>query len=265
VEISERAETKKTVHEERKRCFNSKDMSSSDEDSPSKKRKPSKAKHFRRSQDRKEFYCKEHGPNSTHNSADCEVIHGRSPDKQAWKSKDRSDNKCSDYKAKHKNKSRELHILQSQAKEAKNEAKEAKVKWTKAHKNLEANKAESSSESEGELKSVKETVREDKEEVFHLESSNNSSSSDSDSEQDAGCRENYVSERASKIKNKTVQQKECKSNWPHYEHMDEATDDASFLSDLREPAQTNTETDEEGQTLKKSKLNSLSPILFVKT
>jgi hypothetical protein len=54
VEISERAETKKTIHEERKRCFDSKDMSSSDEDSPpSKKRKPSlKAKNFRK-QDRK--------------------------------------------------------------------------------------------------------------------------------------------------------------------------------------------------------------------
>ncbi len=60
VEISERAEIKKTIHEERKRYFNSKDMSSSDEDSPSKKRKPSStAKQFR-SQTRKKFCCKEH-------------------------------------------------------------------------------------------------------------------------------------------------------------------------------------------------------------
>jgi hypothetical protein len=149
-------------------------MSSSDEDSPSKKRKPSKAKNFR-SQDRKEFYCKEHGPNSTHNSSDCKVIHGRSSDKQAWKSKDKSENKYSDYKAKYKNKSRELHILQT-------EAKEAKVKWTKAYQNLEAKNNASSSESEGELQSVKETVREDVEEVFLQESSSNSSSSSSDSE-----------------------------------------------------------------------------------
>jgi hypothetical protein len=70
VEISERAETKKTVHEERERCFNSKDMSSSDDDSPSKKQKPTKAKNFRSSQDRKEFHCKEHGPNSTHDPSD---------------------------------------------------------------------------------------------------------------------------------------------------------------------------------------------------
>ena len=181
VEISERAETKKTILDERKRYFNSQNMSSSDEDSPSKKRKPSKPKNFR-SQDRKEFYCKEHGPNSTHNSSDCKVIHGKSSDKQAWKSKDKSENKYSDYKAKYKNKSRELHILQSQAKEAKTEAKEAKVKWTKAYQNLEAKNNASSSESEGELQSVKETVREDEEEVFLQESSSNSSSSSSDSE-----------------------------------------------------------------------------------
>jgi hypothetical protein len=259
VEISERAETKKTVQEERKRYFNSKDMSSSDDDSPSKKGKPTKARNFRSSQDRKEFYCKEHGPNSTHNSSDCKVIHGRSSDKQAWKNKDKPE-KHAEHRSKHKNKARELNILRL-------EAKEAKAKWTKACKNLEAKNNASSSESEGEhseqLKSVKETVREDKEEVFHLESSSNSSSSDSDSEQDAGCRENYVSESTSKIKNKTVQ-KECETNSPHHKHIDEAIDNALLLSDLREPAQTNAKTDEEGQTLKKSKLNSLSPILFVK-
>jgi hypothetical protein len=36
------------------------------------------------------------------------------------------------------------------------------------------------------------------------------------------------------------------------------------LSDLRKPAQTNAKTDKDGQTLKKSKLKNLSPILFVK-
>jgi hypothetical protein len=72
-----------------------------------------------------------------------------------------------------------------------------------------------------------------------------------------------MSERTSKIK-KIAQQKECESNSPHYNHIDEAIDDALLLSDLRKPAQTNTKTDEEGQTLKKSKLNSSSPILFVK-
>jgi hypothetical protein len=73
-----------------------------------------------------------------------------------------------------------------------------------------------------------------------------------------------MSESASKIKNKIAQQKKCETNSPHYKHIDEAINDALLLSDLRKPAQTNTKTDEEGQTLKKSKLNSLSPILFVK-
>jgi hypothetical protein len=178
VEISERAEAKRTVTEERERCFNSKDNSSSEDERPNKKQKRVKARNSRSSQDRKEFCCKEHGPNSTHNSSDCKVIHSRSSDKQAWKSKDKLENKHSDHESKCKNKSRKLHILQLQA-------KEAKVKWTKAHKKLEAKNNLSSSESEGEhskLKSVKETVREDEQEVFHLESSSSSSSSDSDSE-----------------------------------------------------------------------------------
>jgi hypothetical protein len=42
VEISKRAETKKTIHEEHKRCFNSKDISSSDDERPNKKQKPTK-------------------------------------------------------------------------------------------------------------------------------------------------------------------------------------------------------------------------------
>jgi hypothetical protein len=46
------------------------------------------------------------------------------------------------------------------------------------------------------LKSVKETVRKEDPEVFNLESSSSSFSSDSpDSEQDTGCRENYLSEK----------------------------------------------------------------------
>jgi hypothetical protein len=142
VEVSKRAETKKTVCKERKRCFHSKDISSSEDERPNKKQKPTKARNSRSGQDRKEFCCKEHAPNSTHNSSDFKVIHGRSSDKQAWKNKDKPE-KCSDHKSKHKNKARELHVLQS-------EAKEAKVKWTKAHKKLEAKNKSSSSESEGE-------------------------------------------------------------------------------------------------------------------
>jgi hypothetical protein len=179
VQISERAETKQNIYKERKRHFNSDNESSSkDERRNKKKQKPSKARNYQSISDKKEFCCKEHGPNSTNNSSDCKVIHGKQSDKhQAWKSKDKSENKHSDYKSKYKNKSRKLNLLQM-------EAKRAKVKWTKACKKLEANNSSSSKNKEepSELKNVKETVREDKPEVLNLESSSSSSSSDSDSE-----------------------------------------------------------------------------------
>jgi hypothetical protein len=57
--------------------------------------------------------------------------------------------------------------------------------------------------------------------------------------------------------------KKCE-NKPHYEHTDDAINDAYLLSDLRKPAQMITKTDEEGQTQKKTKYKKLSPILFVK-
>jgi hypothetical protein len=57
--------------------------------------------------------------------------------------------------------------------------------------------------------------------------------------------------------------KKCE-NKPHYEHTDDAINDACLLSDLRQPAQMIAKTDEDGQTQKKSKYKKLSPILFVK-
>jgi hypothetical protein len=57
--------------------------------------------------------------------------------------------------------------------------------------------------------------------------------------------------------------KKCE-NKPHYKHMDDAINDAHLLSDLRQPAQIITKTDEDGQTQKKSECKKLSPILFVK-
>jgi hypothetical protein len=62
----------------------------------------------------------------------------------------------------------------------------------------------------------------------------------------------------------TIVQKKCETSSPHYKHIDEAINDALLLSDLREPAQSNAKIDKDGQTLKKSKLKNLSPILFVK-
>jgi hypothetical protein len=182
VEISERAKTKDNIYQERKRFFNSNDNSSSDDERHRKKKQtPPKARNYQSNSDRKEFCCEEHGPNSTHNSSDCKVIHGKQADEQSWKNKDKLENKCSDHKSKHKNKSCKLNLLQM-------EMKRVKAKWTKACKKLQANHS-SSSESEGEqfqdhleLKSVKETVRKEDPEVFNLDSSSSSSSSDSDSE-----------------------------------------------------------------------------------
>jgi predicted aspartyl protease len=65
-----------------------------------------------------------------------------------------------------------------------------------------------------------------------------------------------------KIKNSKTNKK-CDTK-PHYKHIDEAINDAYLLSDLRKPTQIYTKTDEDGQTLKKSKHKKLSPILFVK-
>jgi hypothetical protein len=56
--------------------------------------------------------------------------------------------------------------------------------------------------------------------------------------------------------------KKCKIP-PDYNHIDDAINDAFLLSDLRKPLKTNTKADNDGQTLKKSKLRNISPILFV--
>jgi hypothetical protein len=51
---------------------------------------------------------------------------------------------------------------------------------------------------------------------------------------------------------------------PLCNHTDDALNDAYLLSDLRKPTQINTSKDQNDQTLKKSKIKNLSPILFVK-
>jgi hypothetical protein len=131
VEISERWETKENIYQERKHFFNSHDNSSSDDERHrnEQKQKHPKARNYQSNPNRKEFHCTEHGRNSTHNSSDCKVIHGKQANEDAWKNKDKSENECSDYKSKHKNKSRELNVLQM-------ETKCKKAKRTKAHKNF---------------------------------------------------------------------------------------------------------------------------------
>ncbi len=49
-----------------------------------------------------------------------------------------------------------------------------------------------------------------------------------------------------------------------YHNLDDVINDACLLSDLRKPSESKTTTDEDGRTTKKTKLNKLSPILFMK-
>jgi hypothetical protein len=141
VEISERWETKENIYQERKHFFNSHDNSSSDDERHrnEQKQKHPKARNHQSNPNRKEFHCTEHGRNSTHNSSDCKVIHGKQANEDAWKNKDKSEN---NYKSKDKNKSCKLNVLQM-------ETKCEKAKWTKAHKKFQANHS-SSSKSKGE-------------------------------------------------------------------------------------------------------------------
>jgi hypothetical protein len=66
-----------------------------------------------------------------------------------------------------------------------------------------------------------------------------------------------------KPKNNSTKTRNAKQT-PLYNHIDDALNDAYLLSDLRKPTQIKTSKDENGQTLKKSKIKNLSPILFVK-
>ena len=73
------------------------------------------------------FYCKEHGPNTTHDSKDCKVLNRNRKEPNDWKKKDTSNS--TDYKVKYKKKHRELNLLQL-------ETKKEKAKWMKAYKKL---------------------------------------------------------------------------------------------------------------------------------
>jgi hypothetical protein len=135
VEICERAKTKEAL-QTRKHSHDSDDDSSNDEEvqRPKKPRKKAKTSSHHNSRERSEFYCKEHGPNPTHNTSTCKVLlnHGG---KDNWKKKDTSESKHSDYKSKCKKKHAELNLLQK-------ETKKEKAKWTKAYKNLKSKEAD---------------------------------------------------------------------------------------------------------------------------
>jgi hypothetical protein len=175
VEICERAETKEAIQKRRPSKYDSDDDSSVDERPRHKQKLHKKPRNSYSA--RKEFYCKEHGPNSTHDTKDCKVIKGRLEGKSDWKKKDTSEGRYSDYKSKYKKKHAELNLLQR-------ETKREKARWIKQYKKIKA--LENNSEAnEGEV--PKKSSEPDKEpEIFQVDdSSSSSSSSSSDNDSDS--------------------------------------------------------------------------------
>jgi len=179
VEISERAETKEALENKRKTKYY--DDSTSDE---SRDKKPSRSKKSRSKhetpRERKEFFCKQHGANSTHDSRDCKVLNnaGGRDERPNWKQPDRQKKDYKDHKAKYKNKIRDMNVMQR-------EAKDEKEKWKKANKTLQAKlhgetSAQASSSSEEDMPPL--IFKRKKPDPQSNESSSSSSDSDSSSE-----------------------------------------------------------------------------------
>jgi hypothetical protein len=97
VEICERVESKNALRSNRTRGND--DDSSEDERLTRKTMKKHHASDYTKSK-RLPFYCKEHGPNRTHDSKDCKVLNGNRKEPNDWKKKDTSSS--TDYKAKYK-------------------------------------------------------------------------------------------------------------------------------------------------------------------
>jgi hypothetical protein len=182
VEICERAETKEAL-QTRKQSHDADDDSSDDEvQGPKKPRKKANTSSYHNSRERSELYCKEHGPNDSHNTSTCKVLLKRGG-KDNWKKKDTSESKYSDYKSKYKKKHAELNLLQK-------ETKKEKANWTKAYKNLKSKEADNvtgkeseSSDSKTDKKATAKTqTRPDNSDTDSDSSSDSSSSSDSNSE-----------------------------------------------------------------------------------
>mgnify|MGYP000293913334 CR=1 FL=1 len=128
VEISERAETKEALEKNSQEATNNYASDTSNKKS-TRSVKSRKKYEERPPRERKEFYCKEHGPNSTHNSRDCKVLINAG-DKPKWKP-DGNKKEYSDHKAKYKNKLRDMNAIHQ-------EAYDEKEKWKKANKTLQA-------------------------------------------------------------------------------------------------------------------------------
>ena len=128
IEICERAETKEQLSKRKSKQIRY-ESDDSDSESDSKRHKKHKKQSKTRS-NRAPYYCKEHGPNTTHDSKDCKVLANRDT-KSDWKKKPKDQDKYKDYQSKYKKKSRELNLLQL-------ETKQEKSKYTKLRKKLQA-------------------------------------------------------------------------------------------------------------------------------
>ena len=173
VEICERAESKAALRTKNDR--NRSDDDSSEEERPSKKSNKKRTTESYKDK-RASHFCREHGPNTTHDSKDCKVLTGNKS--KDWKKKDTFEK--SEYKNKYKKKTRELNLLQK-------ETRKEKAKWTKAYnrlnKSTEANP--NNDMSDGEVSKRSDNVRSkrdtDDSDSSSSSSSNSSSSSDTDS------------------------------------------------------------------------------------
>ncbi len=187
VEISERAETKESLQKGPVVKFENERYDSDDSykkvSHKKKDRKSSKhSKHEPNKHARLEFFCKHHGPNSTHNSDTCKVLLNSS-DKKSWKDRD-SKRDYKDHKSKYKDKTRDLNLLQlSVSKE--------KAKWKKANATLQLklNGKNPKKENDSASESSKSISEEDKKPSHartfqpreHIESHRDSTSSSSSS------------------------------------------------------------------------------------
>ena len=124
VEICERAENKEALRSNKARRDHD---DSSDDERPRRKTMKKHCTSEHTKSKRLPFYCKEHGPNTTHDSKDCKVLNGTRKEPNDWKKKNTSNS--TDYKSKYKKKTRELNLLQL-------ETKKEKAKWMKAYKKL---------------------------------------------------------------------------------------------------------------------------------
>ena len=169
VEICERAESKAALRTKNDR--NPSDDDSSEDERPSKKSNKKRTTESYKDK-RASHFCREHGPNTTHDSKDCKVLSG----KKDWKKKDTFEK--SEYKNKYKKKTRELNLLQK-------ETRKEKAKWTRAYNKLNKSTDSNNDTSDGEVSKRSDAVR-SKRDTDDSDSSssasNNSSSSDTDSE-----------------------------------------------------------------------------------